>query len=132
MLVSHRIKPCCVGLKGQCRMVVEEHCEFLHGTYYDSGPENCRLASVIFCNFDIIEFVIARRVRFKYGQVTDNCITKLEVGKLFVLQVNCLEGVCGFSGMGSDSQRKYKPKNANQQWRFPLAIILHPGIIQVS
>ena len=53
----------------------------------------------------------------------------LAVGQL---QVNCLEGVCGFSGMQADSERKYKPKNPNQQWRFPLAILLHPGILQVS
>ena len=46
LLISHRIKPCCVGLKGQCRMVVEEHCDFLGGTYYDNGPENCRHVSV--------------------------------------------------------------------------------------
>ena len=46
MYILHRIKPCCVGLKGRCRMVVKEHCEFLNGKYYDSGPENCRLVSV--------------------------------------------------------------------------------------
>ena len=55
------------------------------------------------------------------------------IGKIhLLLQVNCLERVCGFTGMEADSVRKYKPKNPNQQWRFPLAILQHPGILQVS
>ena len=48
------------------------------------------------------------------------------------LEVNCLEGVCGFNGasVGIDSNTPYLP-NANQFWRFFLSIFIHLGVIHI-
>jgi membrane associated rhomboid family serine protease len=48
------------------------------------------------------------------------------------LDVNCLEGVCGFNGanVGFDSGTPYLP-NANQFWRFILSIFIHLGVLHI-
>ncbi|XP_060585280.1 inactive rhomboid protein 1-like [Ruditapes philippinarum] len=37
----HNMKPCCLGLKGQCRLMSHKHCAFLGGEFYLFGPEHC-------------------------------------------------------------------------------------------
>jgi hypothetical protein len=48
------------------------------------------------------------------------------------LQVNCLEGICGFNGatVGFDDDIPYLP-NANQFWRWFLSIFIHLGVIHI-
>ena len=48
------------------------------------------------------------------------------------LEVNCLEGICGFNGanVGADSGTPYLP-SANQFWRFFLSIFIHLGVIHI-
>ena len=48
------------------------------------------------------------------------------------LEVNCLEGICGFNeaNVGSDNNTPYLP-NANQFWRWFLSIFIHLGVIHI-
>ncbi|KAL4232347.1 hypothetical protein ACF0H5_009916 [Mactra antiquata] len=39
--VRHTMKPCCVGLKGQCRLLSHKHCIFLSGEYHQFGYDHC-------------------------------------------------------------------------------------------
>ncbi|XP_061194171.1 uncharacterized protein LOC133202371 [Saccostrea echinata] len=46
--VSHNIKPCCVNIRGECRMVSHKHCEFLEGTFHqETGKEHCSQVNCI-------------------------------------------------------------------------------------
>ena len=57
----------------------------------------------------------------KYHSTRDSC-----------LEVNCLEGICGFNGayVGSDDDTPYLPA-ANQFWRWFLSIFIHLGVIHI-
>lgn len=48
------------------------------------------------------------------------------------LEVNCLEGICGFNGanVGADSDTPYLSQG-NQFWRFFLSIFIHLGVIHI-
>ncbi|XP_045189590.2 uncharacterized protein LOC123546962 isoform X2 [Mercenaria mercenaria] len=37
----HNMKPCCLGVKGQCQLLSHKHCVFLGGIFYQFGPEHC-------------------------------------------------------------------------------------------
>ncbi|XP_062613021.1 uncharacterized protein LOC134274803 isoform X2 [Saccostrea cucullata] len=46
--VSHNLKPCCVNIRGECRMVSHKHCEFLEGTFHQEiGKEHCSQVNCI-------------------------------------------------------------------------------------
>lgn len=49
------------------------------------------------------------------------------------LEVNCLEGVCGFNNasVGDDNNTPYLP-TANQFWRWFLSIFIHLGVIHIA
>ena len=57
----------------------------------------------------------------QYHPTRDNC-----------LEVNCLEGICGFNGanVGTDSATPYLA-TASQFWRFFLSIFIHLGVIHI-
>ncbi|WAR21898.1 RHDF1-like protein, partial [Mya arenaria] len=39
--VRHMLRPCCVGIKGQCQLLSHKHCMFLGGIFHQFGPEHC-------------------------------------------------------------------------------------------
>lgn len=79
----------------------------------------CCISITGLCRVTSLEECDARGGQFHFTK--DSC-----------LEVNCLEGVCGFNNasVGIDDDTPYLPK-ANQFWRWFLSIFIHLGVIHI-